>query len=239
MRRPHPAGPTSAAGVVALLVLLLATAAQASTTKKKAKAAPLPQTFLEAEYESAKQLDLYLVLRPAVPALEVRARGVTLSSIPLESAQVLRFRSPSPDWVPSQLPTFFWTVAEDSDGSHRRVIAPAELRPYPEEDAAEEEQAAQLPVATAPAGAVATMPTPPTDYTIALDGGWQLWVTNIAPKTDLVSRLRYALRDGWARLRGQPLEAVDRVVLVLPPADAQRIQHLFRAGTRILIEPSV
>lgn len=237
MRRLYPPGSVRAALVAVPLALVLAPAVQAATPKKS-KAVPLPQTFLEAEYECAKQIDLYLVLRPAARVLEVRARGATLSSIPFETAQVLRFRSPSPDWVPSQLPAFFWTVAEDSDGSHRRVIAPAELRPYPEEDAAEEEQAAQLPVATAPAGAVATLPTPPTDYTIALDGGWQLWVTNTVPKTDLVSRLRYAFRDGWARLRGQPLEAVDRVVLVLPPEEAQRIQHLFRAGTRILLEPA-
>lgn len=230
--------PTAVALAVLLVVLGISPTISAAAAKKP-KPAPVPQTLLEAEYESAKDIDLYLVLRLTARRLEVRARGITLESIPFESTGVLRYREPSSSpRAESQVPTFYWTVAEDSDGSHRKLIAPAELRPYPEEDAEEEEQDAQLPVATAPAGAVATLPTPPTDYTIALDGGWQLWVTNHPPKTDLWSRLRYALRDGWARLRQHPLEAADRVVIVLPSEEAQRIQHLFRAGTRILLDSS-
>lgn len=222
-----------------VLLLPLASGGQLRAAAKKPKQPPAPQTILEAEYESAKEIDLYLVLKPGSRKLEVRARGVVLASIPLESTGILRYRTPSNDESdPRPVPAFYWTVSEDSDGSHRKVIAPAELRPYPEEDAAEEEHDAPLPVATAPAGAVATLPTPPTDYTIALDGGWQLWVTNYQPRTDLMSRLRYALRDGWARLRNQPLEASDRVYLVLPPEEARRIQHLFRSGTRILLDPS-
>lgn len=206
---------------------------------RAAKEPPPPKSFVEAELATAQTIDLYLVVRPKAKALEVRARGITLTTVPLQHAEILRYRAPRGTSVePASMPLYYWTVAEDPEATHRKVIAPAELRPYSEEESEEEEQSTQLPVATAPAGAAEPLPAPPTDYKIALDLGWQLWVTGKVPDTDLLSRLKYALAEGWGRLRGRQPETQDRVVLVLPPEEAQRMHHLFREGTRIYLDPA-
>lgn len=208
-------------------------------TVQAAKEPPPPKSFLEAELATAQTIDLYLVLRPKSKTLEIRSRGITLATVPLEHVELLRYRAPRGSNVePAPLPLYFWTIAEDPEAAHRKVIAPAELRPYSEQESEEEEQGASLPVATAPAGAATPLPTPPADYKIALDLGWQLWVTGKVPDTDLVSRLEYALREGWGRLRGKKPETQDRVVLVLQPEAAQRMHHLFRTGTRLYLDPA-
>lgn len=220
-------------------LLLVVTSAHAAPQAKPGKEPPPPKSFVEAELATAQTIDLYLVLRPKAKTMEIRSRGITLATVPLEHVELLRYRAPRGSRSePAAMPLYHWTVAEDPEATHRKVIAPAELRPYSEEESAEEEQSAQLPVATAPAGAAAPLPTPPADYKIALDLGWQLWVTGKAPDTDLASRLKYALAEGWGRLRGKQPETQDRVVLVAPAEAAQRMHHLFRAGTRIYLDPT-
>ncbi len=225
--------------LLALATIALAAPLVAAPPSKAAKGPPPPKSFLEAELATAQTIDLYLVLRPKAKALEIRARGVTLATVPVEQVALLRYRAPrGTSSEPGRMPFFYWTVAEDPEAAHRKVIAPAELRPYSEQESAEEEQSTQVPVATAPAGAAEPLPTPPTDYKIALDLGWQLWVTGKLPDTSLLARLKYAFAEGWGRLRGKQPDIQDRVVLVFPPAEAQRMHHLFRAGTRIYLDPT-
>lgn len=218
------------------LALTFALLAAPAFAAKKEKEPPAPKTALEAEFAVAQTIDLYLVLRPAAKALEVRSRGTVLATVPVAAVEVLRYRAPrGVTTQPAAVPTFFWTVSEDVDLSHRKLIAPEELRPYPEENAAQEEEHAQLPVSTAPAKAE-PLPEPPAEYRIALDQGWQLWVRGEVPPTDLKSRLTYAFHEGWGRLRGREPETRDQLVVAVSPADAKRLHHLFRAGTRIFFD---
>jgi hypothetical protein len=195
-------------------------------------------TLLEVELEEAKKAGVYLVLQPARSTLAVRSRGVTLEEMSLKAVSLLAYRSVRgvEEGQAAEQPVF-WTVAEDPEATHRKLIAPTELRPYPDEEAEAEEENAELPVSTAPAVAE-PLPTPPAAYRIDLDPGWQLLVAQEVPGTDLWSRLVYAVRDGWSRLLGRPSQTPLLLVLAAEASEAQKMHHFFRSGTRILYDPS-
>ncbi len=199
----------------------------------KGKPAP-PATRLEGELDAARKTDLYLVLLPAAGRLEVRARGMQLEAIDLDGVAVLRYKPPGGEASSAspELPVL-WTVAEDPDQSHRKVIAPSELKPYSEAEQEEEKVEVQAPASPQN---VALAPEPPASYRILLDDGWKLLVTQEPPATDLKGRLLYALKEGWQRLQGQAPDTADLLVLRAPKEQAQRIYHLFRLGTIIFLD---
>lgn len=220
----------------ALVVAPIYAAARSKRAEEEQRAIDSAATYAELELALAQTKRLYLVLRPAVKALEIRSRGVTLDRVSLMAVDVLDYeRSFRPESDGPSVP-FAWVVAEEPDGSHRKLIAPAELKPY-EEYSAEEEQGAAVPMATAPAQAE-PLPTPPSEYHIDLDGGWQLHMLTREPSTSLWSRLKYALRDGWLRLRGEKPPTPHLLVLAGSPEQTQKLYHLFRAGTRLLLDDS-
>lgn len=197
-------------------------------------------TLVEAEYEVARESGVYLVVQPQRRAVAVRSRGLTLESIPVGTVALLQYR-PTLGEEPEalQAPVFF-TVSEDPEATHRKLIAPSELRPYPdpaEEEAPAEEENAELPVSTAPAAAE-PLPTPPSAYRIDLEDGWQLYVGQEVPSTGFWRRLVYALQDGWQHLLGREPEAPRLLVVAADVSQAQKLHHLFRSGTRILFDPS-
>ncbi len=217
------------AGVAAFT--LAAGAAKGSRGKEEPKAPP--DHRIEAEYAEARGKGVYLVLRPLARELQVRSRGIVLESVALSEVTFLRYRPAVGEaHLEAELPVL-WRVAQDVDVSHRKVIAPTELRPYPEEGQEEEEQNTQIAV---PPAQGEPLPTPPASYLIRLDGGWQILVAQEVPARGWKKRIQAALQDGWNRLRGEQLEASDLVVLATTPEHAQRIHHLFRAGMQILLD---
>jgi hypothetical protein len=236
--RPFPSAlaSTCSSFLVSLCVLVVLLSAPADAqSKKKRQAAPAePKTLLEAEVALAQEKGVYLILRPAAKELTVRSRGLALEKVALEKVAFMRYHSTLGErgHTQAKLPLAL-VVAESVEGDHRKVIAPVELKPYPEEG--EEEEATPIQVTSGPSD---VMPAPPTTYTIALDGGWKLLVTQNPPEQTWRGRLLYTLKDGWYRLRGRPTEQADLLVFGAKPEDAQRIYHLFQAGVRILLDPS-
>ncbi|HEX9730662.1 MAG TPA: hypothetical protein VGG06_01605 [Thermoanaerobaculia bacterium] len=48
-------------------------------------------------------------------------------------------------------------------------------------------------------------------------------------------RLRHAVADGWARWRGRPVDERRLLAVAVAAEDAQRLHHLFRPETKILV----
>lgn len=190
-----------------------------------------------AEFETALAKDhgIYLVLDPAKRLLEIKSRGLDLDRIVLDELLVLEFRPlfASGDAPRLEAPAV-WKIAVGPGDADRETIAPPELRPYSEE--AEEEE----PAAPA-AGDAAKKPDDeerlPSSYRVGLDNGWQLYITSEVPRAGFFRRLGAAAHDGWLRLRGDEPSHPRLVALVMPPDEGQRLHHLFRTGTEILVLP--
>lgn len=166
----------------------------------------------------------------------MRARATELAAVPLVAVSKLVF---APIFGGAEAPPLvapaIWTIVEGPGDTDRETIAPTTLRPYSEED---EEDAAG---ATSPAPATAKpadgTEAKPTTYRVRLDVGWQLLVTDEAPRLGFGRRLFAAVRDGWMRLRGEEPAHPPLVALVVAPEDAQRLHHIFRTATRMLVLP--
>lgn len=182
-----------------------------------------------AERALAAERDLYLVVMAEPPALEIKARGLTLDRLPLSGvAVVVRRDAGSPPPEPLALPVV-WRVAETAAAEPpRRLVAPAELKPAPAE---ETEEAAATTAEAEP------LPEPPADYRIGFDGGWELWVGPAPPRGGVIARFASAVAAGWRALRDAGPEPPGAVALAADAATARRIHHLFRAGTPVLVAP--
>ncbi len=77
----------------------------------------------------------------------------------------------------------------------------------------------------------------PTSYRATLDNGWQLYVTADRPQSSFFRRFVSSVLDGWQRLRGKEPQHPPLITLVVAPAAAQRLHHLLRSGTEILVLP--
>ena len=214
--------------------VLLGPAAEAQTRRQEP---PAPTTFVEAELALARDPGVYLVLRPAEHQLLVRSRGMTLETVQFQRIAFLRYHRAfgRERGDEAELPLSF-EVAQAPDASHRKVIAPPVLRPYPDGDEEAEEESETPIQVTGSQGD--PLPTPPGAYQIELVGDWLLMVDQRPPSEGWWARLRYALRDGWQRVTGHPQDDRDLMVFVAAREDAQRIHHLFREGMRILIDPA-
>jgi hypothetical protein len=181
--------------------------------------------FVANELAAARKIDLYLVLTRDGRSVEVRSRGMVLDTVRLEATTVLRYRAARDAAPPPELPEI-WEVRQEPAAEHRKLIAPDELRPYNEDDAA---------VAPQPPG---ILPEPPSSYEVGLDGGWVLRVTQQLPAGTLWARWRQTVADGWQRLRQHRIERPPVVVLTAPVEAGRRLHQLFRQGRKILIDPS-
>ncbi len=209
-------------------LLLLAATAGAATSAARLRLAEL-------EADLAKQPNLYLVLDPVAGRLEVKARGMELTVVPVAELSLLTFRPlfGGADAPPLDAPTI-WKVRQGPGDTDRETIAPTTLRPYSDEEEMEE------PAATAPGAKPAKKPgeeEKPSSYRVSLDNGWQLFLANEPPRLGWFRRFGAAVADGWQRLRGAEPAHPPLVTLVVGADDARRLHHLFRTGMSILVAP--
>jgi len=189
----------------------------------------------------AKRPVVYMVLDPARRVLEVRSRSLVLDRVALEGIEVVTEQPLFSGWPPTlpELPAT-WTIAQGPGDTDREIIAPAELRPYVSPD--QEEEAVPEPTPTAvPTGPAATptpVPEPPSAYRARLDNGWDLLITDTLPADTLIPRFLAAVHDGWQRLRGLGESKPPAVALAMAKENCQRIHHLMRTGTEILVLPT-
>ena len=197
---------------------------------------------VEFETALAREPKIYLVLDPAGRHLDIKSRAMVLERVELSALMLLEFeplfsQADSPEL---SAPTL-WKVTQGPGDTDRETIAPVELRPYSEE----EEKVEPAPPAAPGNAATAAVPakkktdetTIPTSYRATLDNGWQLYVTAEPPQSTFFRRLVASVRDGWQRLRGEEPQHPSLITLVVAPAAAQRLHHLFRSGTEILVLP--
>lgn len=211
-------------------VLLLAAA---SPARAAAELPPLA-TLRAVEFETAlaREPRVYLVLAASERRLDVKSRGMVLERIPVAQLSVLHFvplfgGSPAPELVTPAL----WRVHQGPGDTDRETIAPTTLRPYSEEEEQEEPAAGTQPAK--PTGEAEK----PATYRVAIDNGWQLLITDQAPQLGFLRRFAAAVRDGWLRFQGEEPAHPPLVALVVERAAAQRLHHLFRSGTEILLLP--
>lgn len=196
---------------------------------------PLLVASRELELSAARRPEIYLVLSPEQRALEVRARGITLDRVPLAGIELLsqqrvfgRSRLSTPS-VPAR-----WVVKEGPGDADREVIAPEVLRPMPEEDE-DDREPAPTPTAAGPTPTPTPIPEPPVSYRVALENGWDMWITDRLPRQGFLHLFGAAIGDGWRRWRGRGVDLAPAVTLVMAAEDARRIHHLFRTGTAIIV----
>ena len=73
--------------------------------------------------------------------------------------------------------------------------------------------------------------------TLSLHDALQIFVTADAPQASFFRRFQASVRDGWKRMRGEEPEHPPLITMVVAPEAAQRLHHLFRSGTEILVLP--
>lgn len=218
---------------VAALVSAVLFVAVASPARAAGELPPLA-TLRAVEFETAlaREPRVYLVLAAGERRLDVKSRGMVLERVPVAQLSVLHFvplfgGSSAPELVTPAL----WRVHQGPGDTDRETIAPTTLRPYSEEEE-QEEPAAGTPPAKPPGEA-----EKPATYRVAIDNGWQLLITDQAPQLGFLRRFAAAVRDGWLRFKGAEPAHPPLVTLVVERAAAQRLHHLFRSGTEILLLP--
>jgi hypothetical protein len=232
---------------VALAVLVAAGSRAAASAEAKPATAASRQDLVRlrtVEFETAlaREPKLYLVLDPAGKHLDIKSRGMVLERVELTALLLLEFQPlfSSSDSPQLEAPTL-WKITQGPGDTDRETIAPVELRPYSEEEEKEEPAPAAAPGAptspTVPAKKKPDETTIPTSYRASLDNGWQIFVTADAPQSSFFRRFQASVRDGWKRMRGEEPEHPPLITMVLAPEAAQRLHHLVRSGTEILVLP--
>ena len=227
--------------LAAFVLALLAAGGALAEAPASAADRPALARLRSIEFETAlaREPKIYLVLDPQAKHLDIKSRAMVLERVAIDALLLLEFeplfsQAESPEL---SAPTL-WKVTQGPGDTDRETIAPVELRPYSEEE--EKEEPAAPAAAGAPAAPAKKKPdetTIPSSYRATLDNGWQLYVTADAPQSSFFRRLVAAVRDGWQRLRGKEPQHPPLITLVVAPAAAQRLHHLIRSGTEILVLP--
>ena len=200
-----------------------------------ATAAGARRAYLEAELEAAKSGDLYLVLDPQAPRLELRCEGVLLHSFTLSGA---RFAPPPRTAGPASWPAVAYQLTAGLGEPDRPLIAPPppggeETPPPPAEppsstggiDFAAKQRAEVLHRA-------------PAQYLLTFSPDLEINVLGVTGDGAAASpSLAQRLDEGWKRLHrwfsGPKLPP--RVTLELPEDEARRLFLDLEQQIRLLV----
>jgi hypothetical protein len=229
----------AALAAVAAASGMMAGGTRAGDANDAAKTAAAPavarHAYLEGELEAAKSGDLYLVLDPQVPRLELRCEGVLLHSFTLSGA---RFAPPPRAAGPASWPAVAYQLAAGLGEPDRPLIAPPppggeETPPPPAEppsstggiDFAAKQRAEVLHRA-------------PAQYLLTFSPDLEINVLGVAGDGAAASpSLAQRLDEGWKRLHrwfaGSKLPP--RVTLELPEDEARRLFLDLEPQIRLLV----
>jgi hypothetical protein len=195
---------------------------------------PADPAALELEVSLARRPQLYLMVDLGRHVVEVKVRGMVMDRAELEGAAVVvpgpligTVHAPEVD-----LPAV-WRVAEPPEDLEQRVIAPEALRPYSEEEA---EAPEPTPTASPMSEGGPVLRNP--GYGMTMANGWRLEIGPGVATTGFFERVGLGLADVWRRVTGTAVERPPILALELAPADADRLHHLFRRDTAVLIVPA-
>jgi hypothetical protein len=210
-----------------LFALLLLAATVVGAASVHAPGERVRAGALAAELGAVRSHQLYLVLDPHTPALDLKVDGILLHRFPVESALFGRSRLAEGDYA---FPAYAYTLVSQLDEPERPKIpiqtAAAEPgRPEPGAKPGFDPHHANPAVSPAAEDLLARAPThfrlrfdPPLDVSILGEAG----VANLPGR---LWRTRHRLIEGWEalllRLHGQTVPP--RVVLYLTPQDARRL----------------
>ncbi|HXO21885.1 MAG TPA: hypothetical protein VOA87_18375 [Thermoanaerobaculia bacterium] len=234
------ASPAARAVLLALLLILpTATPAAAASGAERLRAAGLA-----AELEAARGHQLYLVLDPFVPALDLKVDGIRLRRFAIESALFGRSRLAGGDLA---WPAFGYTLVSQLQEPERPKIPIQTPEPSPPAAAARPGPPSVLPtpVASTPAFSAAreeALGQTPTHYRLRFAPLLDISILGEAGVANLPGRLwrtRHRLIEGWEalalRLRGQPVPP--RVVLYMTPDEARRLFLTLLPKMRLVLHP--
>lgn len=183
--------------------------------------------YLAAELEAARSHELYLLLDPRGPQIDLKASGLLLQRFPVESAL---FGSPRLGGGDASWPAASFRLVSELPEPERPQVAIGKSAPP---------EAAGLgkPVTEADLDGV------PTHYRLRFAPALDLSVLGEAGVPDFPGRpgrlwrLRHRLLEGWGALaRRLTGEAVPpRVVLFMRPEDARRLFVALKADTRLVV----
>ncbi len=209
-----------------LLLLACGIASAAAPVRKPGERARAG--FLNAELGAVRSHQIYLVLDPRVPALDLKVDGVRLRRFPVESALFGRSRIAGGDYA---FPAYAYTLVSQLDEPERPKIP---IQNPAAEPAAKPEPGAKPgfdPNHANPAVGPASedlLARAPTHFRLRFDPALDVSILGEAGVANLPGRLwrtRHRLIEGWEalllRLRGQTVPP--RVVLYLTPQDARRL----------------
>jgi hypothetical protein len=210
---------------VATVLGLLPAAGSAASRPKPLPKGPAPALELEAALAAREAV--YVVIDPAAGALEIRARGMTLDRVALTGVAVVRQEHllGSDEPLSLELPAI-WQITLRHGTTAREIITPPALQPYPEDGEPEDRPAAKRVTARAPAS-----------YHVLVDSGWAVAFDRELPGSSLFDRLREAVDRGWQRLFDVEIEGPPTLALAMAPEDSERLHHLLRRDTALLVLP--
>ena len=225
---------------VALAAVALAAAAATAQQAPEGVAAtpPLPprQAYLAAELEAAKTGQLYLVLDPQAPSLDLKCEGVLLHRFPLAGA---RFAPPPRSSGPPRWPGVAFQLAGGLAEPDRPLIEPPPL-------GAEDAPAPPKEEPTTPTGGIdfaarqrqEILHRAPPQYLLTFAPALEVSVQGVAGAPGATSpRLFQRLGEGWRRLRrwfAGP-ELPPRVTLEMPEEEARRLFLDLEPQIRLLV----
>ncbi|MCB1036245.1 MAG: hypothetical protein KDD47_20645 [Acidobacteria bacterium] len=184
---------------------------------------------LELAWAGKKGIYLLIEVPPAgpssqEPSLSIKARGMVLESLPLSGVEVRSFGRPGEATPPLWTLPRSWSVEVEPEPSHRRLIEPAELRPYDsQENFPTPAPSPEIPI--------------PATYSVGLSDGWVLQVVQGPSDHGPWQAFWGRYRDGLLRLGGRSRYHPPQLRIRISEEDGRRIHHLFRRGTGLLVVP--
>ena len=186
-----------------------------------------PRPALELEARLSATPAIYFVIDTEQRTFDIKSRGVVLDRIALTELAVVQDEHlwGSSGALELPLPAVLH-VTYRSGVANREIIPPKSLEPFPEDGTEEDRPAAKRVSAK-----------PPASYYVKLDNGWAIAFDSSLPGESFYQRFRSALDDAWLRFFDVDIRRPPTLALALAGADAERLHHLLRQGTAILVLP--
>ena len=197
----------------------------------------IENTLLRAEYELASKKQVYLYLDLAKKQFEIRASGMTITTIAIEEIR---------PWGPLPEPGLHLIADKDRVPERDKIKIPPpggeEVATKPAEPTPPGDPAAP-PVVKKFEVQATEVTDMPSNYSLILEGGGVLVIKSFPASTDWKGkmtqrfekplwRITHALKANMSHYKKQPFS---ELMLILSPHDAQRLYWALPVGSALLI----